>query len=171
VAWPFPQAGTPGLPPFPHIPIAFQQGTAMSDRIFGGIVLTMSFLMMWAATLIEESFIQDPLGPKAFPLVIAGVMALSAVVMFFKPDAEPEWPGLYKLVELLATVGVFVAYAQLLPVAGFVVATIFATAFLCWRLGGTPRQAIFGGGSIAVGIYLLFHFVLGLNLAKGPWGF
>lgn len=143
----------------------------MSDRIFSGIVLTVSFLMMWAATLIEESFIQDPLGPKAFPLVIAGVMAISAVVMFFKPDSEPEWPGLYKVLELVATVGVFIAYAQMLPIAGFVVATIFATAFLVWRLGGAPRQAIVGGISISVGIYVIFHFMLGLNLAKGPWGF
>ncbi|MDO8903832.1 tripartite tricarboxylate transporter TctB family protein [Hydrogenophaga sp.] len=143
----------------------------MSDRIFGGIVLTMSLLMMWATTLIEESFIQDPLGPKAFPLVIAGVMAISAVVMFFKPDGEPEWPGLYKVLELVATVGVFIAYAQMLPIAGFVVATVFATAFLVWRLGGTPRQAGVGGIAIAVGIYLVFHFMLGLNLAKGPWGF
>lgn len=143
----------------------------MSDRIFGGIVLTLAFLMMWATTLIEESFIQDPLGPKAFPLVIAAVMALSAVAMIVKPDPDPEWPGLHKLFELVATVGVLVAYAQLLPVAGFVVCTVFATAFLCWRLGASPRQSAQGGVLIALGVYGLFQHVLGLNLARGPWGF
>lgn len=143
----------------------------MSDRIFGGIVLTVAFLMMWATTLIEESFIQDPLGPKAFPLVIAAVMALAAVVIIIKPDANPEWPDLRKMIELVATVGMLVAYAQLLPVVGFVIATMFVTAFLCWRLGASTRQSIQGGVLIALGVYGLFQHVLGLNLARGPWGF
>jgi putative tricarboxylic transport membrane protein len=143
----------------------------MSDRIFGGIALTVSLLMMWGATIIEESFIQDPLGPKAFPLAIAVVMAISSVVMVIKPDAEPHWPRLVKLAELLATVGVFVAYAQLLPIAGFILSTMVATAFLCWRLGAQPRQAAIAGVFIALGIYAIFQHVLGLNLARGPWGF
>lgn len=143
----------------------------MSDRIFGGTVLALALLMMWATTLIEESFIQDPLGPKAFPLVIAVVMALAAVVIIIKPDANPEWPTLRKNLELVATVGVLVAYAQLLPIVGFVVGTMFATGFLCWRLGASPRQSVQGGVLIAIGIYGLFQHVLGLNLARGPWGF
>lgn len=143
----------------------------MSDRIFGAVALTVSLLMMWATTLIEESFIQDPLGPKAFPLVIAVIMAATAIFMILKPDADPEWPGLHKLLELAATLGMLVAYAQLLPVAGFVVSTLGAAAFLCWRLGANGRQALLGALSIAIGIYLVFQHLLGLNLAKGPWGF
>ncbi|GAB3183810.1 tripartite tricarboxylate transporter TctB family protein [Hydrogenophaga aquatica] len=143
----------------------------MSDRIFGSIALAVALMMMWATTLIEESFIQDPLGPKAFPLVIAGVMAIAGVVMLFKADAEPEWPGLFKLLELLVTLGVLVAYAQLLPIAGFVVSTAFLSAFLCWRLGATPRQSLQGGLIISLGVYGLFQHLLGLNLATGPWGF
>jgi putative tricarboxylic transport membrane protein len=143
----------------------------MSDRIFGAVALTFSLLMMWATTLIEESFIQDPLGPKAFPVAIAVVMAISAIVMMIKPDDNPHWPGLRKWAELGITVGVLVAYGQSLPIAGFVLSTTIATAYLCWRLGASARQSATGGVSIAVGIYLLFHFALGLNLAKGPWGF
>ena len=142
----------------------------MSDRIFGGTMLALALLMMWATTLIEESFIQDPLGPKAFPMVIAVVMALAAVVMIIKPDANPEWPELRKTLELVVTVGVLVAYAQLLPIAGFVLSTMFATGFLCWRLGASPRQSVQGGVLIALGIYVVFQHVLGLNRARGPWG-
>ena len=143
----------------------------MTDRIFSGIVLTVAFLMMWATTLIEESFIQDPLGPKAFPMVIAVVMAIAAVVMFIKPDANPEWPAVRKVLELVATVGVLVAYAQSLPVLGFVLSTALTTTFLCWRLGASTRQSVQGGVLIALGVYGLFQHLLGLNLAKGPWGF
>lgn len=143
----------------------------MSDRIFGSATIALSLLMMWATGLIEESFIQDPLGPKAFPLVIAGIMGLSGLVMLFKPDAEPHWPGMVKLAELVATVGVFVAYAEIMPKVGFVLSTAVATAFLVWRLGGTTRQSLIGGIVISVGIYAVFQHVLGLHLAKGPWGF
>ena len=143
----------------------------MSDRIFGGATILLSLLMMWATGLIEESFIQDPLGPKAFPLVIAGVMGISGLVMIFKPDAEPHWPSLTRLAELVATVGVFIVYAQMLPIAGFVLSTAVASAFLVWRLGGSTRQSLIGGIVIAIGIYAVFQHVLGLNLAKGPWGF
>lgn len=142
-----------------------------SDRIFATVVLVAALGMAWATTQIEESFIQDPLGPKAFPMLIAVLMAASAVVMFLKPDADPHWPGLYKFLELVATTGVLIAYAQLLPIVGFVLATTCASAFLTWRLGGTARQSAMGGVSTAVGIFLLFQYVLGVNMAKGPWGF
>lgn len=143
----------------------------MSDRIFGSVVIALSLSILWASSLIEESFIQDPLGPKAFPNLIAVIMGLCGAAMIFKPDAEPHWPRLMKLAELVATLGVMVAYAQLLPIAGFVVSTIGATAFLSWRLGATARQAGVGAVLIALGIYVVFQHVLGLNLAKGPWGF
>jgi putative tricarboxylic transport membrane protein len=143
----------------------------MSDRIFAGIVLAVALAMGWATTQIQESFIQDALGPKAFPMLIAVLMAVSAVVMFFKPDADPHWPGLYKTLELAATAGVLMAYAQLLPIAGFVLATTCATAFLCWRLGANSRQSAQAGVLTAVGIFVLFQYVLGVNMAKGPWGF
>ncbi|PKO61611.1 MAG: tripartite tricarboxylate transporter TctB family protein [Betaproteobacteria bacterium HGW-Betaproteobacteria-18] len=143
----------------------------MSDRIFAVIVLAVALAMGWATTQIQESFIQDALGPKAFPMLIAVLMGVSAIVMFFKPDANPHWPGLYKWLELLATAGVLIAYAQLLPIAGFVLATACASAFLSWRLGGNARQSSIGGVLTAVGIFVLFQYGLGVNMAKGPWGF
>jgi len=142
-----------------------------SDRIFAVIVLAVSLGMMWATTQIEESFIQDPLGPKSFPMLIGVLMAVSAVVMFFKPDVDPHWPKAYKFLELAATTGVLVAYAQMLPIAGFVLATACASAFLTWRLGGNARQSGLGGMLTSVGIFVLFQYGLGVNMAKGPWGF
>jgi putative tricarboxylic transport membrane protein len=143
----------------------------MTDRIFASIVMVVALVMALAATQIQESFIQDPLGPKAFPILIAGLMAAAAVVMLVKPDRNPHWPSFKKVLELLGTTGVLVAYAYLLPLAGFVLATAVATAFLCGRLGANLRQSVQGGLLTSVGIYLVFQWVLGINLAKGPWGF
>ena len=44
-----------------------QEKFTMTDRLFGLAALLLAGLMTWGASVIEESFIQDPLGPKAFP--------------------------------------------------------------------------------------------------------
>lgn len=143
----------------------------MSDRIFGvfGILLAIGYV--FAALAIEESFLSDAVGPKAFPMIIAAVLGLSGAVIALRPDAEPEWPALGRLVEIGAAVIVMVLYAEMLPVAGFVIATAFAAAYLAWRLGSGPFEAMAVGIGTSVGIYVVFHLVLGLSLARGPWGF
>lgn len=143
----------------------------MSDRIFGGFGLLFAGLVVWATSRIEESFIQDPLGPKAFPLVIAVLVAVSSVVMLAKPDQGSSWPSLKKWLEMTITVGVMVAYAIVLPELGFVLASAVLAAFMVQRLGGTLTQSIFGGFAMSIGIFVVFGYGLGLSLARGPWGF
>ncbi len=140
----------------------------MSDRIFGfiGVLLAIGY-----ALVIEESFLSDAVGPKAFPLIIAAVLGLSSAAIALKPDAEPSWPGLKRLAELAAATVVLILYAELLPVLGFITSTALASAYLAWRLGSHPIEAVIVGVGIAVGIYVIFHLVLGLSLARGPFGF
>ncbi|AUH35129.1 tripartite tricarboxylate transporter TctB family protein [Paracoccus tegillarcae] len=143
----------------------------MTDRIFGlfGILLAIGFVM--AAFAIEESFLSDVVGPKAFPLIIATVLGVSSAVIALRPDPEPVWPPLGRLAEIAAAVLVMVLYAELLPVVGFVISTAFAAGYLAWRLGSRPLEAVLVGVGTSVGIYVIFHLVLGLSLARGPLGF
>lgn len=143
----------------------------MSDRIFAVFGLIFAGLMAWSSTLIEESFIQDPLGPKAFPVVIAALVALASVAMLIKPDQDPLWPQARKWLELAISVGVMVIYAYILPEVGFVIASALLTAFLVNRLGGTLPQALVAGVLTSVTVFVVFGYGLHLSLAKGPWGF
>ena len=143
----------------------------MSDRIFASICIALAVLMGWGATIIEESFIQDPLGPKAFPLVIALVLAACGVAMFLRPEEDPVWPHRRKQIQLLWTIGAMILYVQFLPVVGFLVATAIGAGFLSWQLGASVKQACWGGFGISVSIYVVFKLVLGLSLARGPFGF
>ena len=79
--------------------------------------------------------------------------------------------ALGRLVEVFAAVVVMILYAEMLPVAGFVIATAFAAGYLAWRLGSHPIEAVAVGIGTSVGIYVIFHLLLGLSLAKGPFGF
>lgn len=143
----------------------------MSDRIFGVIGLLLSAFYVWQATLIQESFIQDPVGPKAFPVLIAIVLAAASLVFVLRPDPAPHWPAAGRLFEIAVSAALMIAYALALPEAGFVASTAVAAAFLSWRLGTHPLAAVIAGIAIAIGIYVVFHLILGLSLAEGPWGF
>ncbi|WP_341211572.1 tripartite tricarboxylate transporter TctB family protein [uncultured Limimaricola sp.] len=142
----------------------------MSDRIFGGIGLMLALLYVWRATIIPDSFMSDAVGPRAFPYGIATIMALASLWFLFKPDPEPEWPQMGRLAEIGLAAAVMIAYAQLLPEVGFVIATAFAAAYLTWRLGSTLLQSVIIGVATSLGIYVIFHLVLGLSLARGPLG-
>ena len=143
----------------------------MSDRIFGAVGILLAIGYVFAALAIEESFLSDAVGPKAFPLIIAAILGVSSAIIALRPDAEPQWPALGRLVEIAAAVVVMILYAEMLPVAGFVVATAFAAGYLAWRLGSSLIEAVLTGVGTSVGIYIIFHLVLGLSLARGPWGF
>lgn len=143
----------------------------MSDRIFGVIGLIISAIFIWRATVIQESFISDAVGPKTFPIIIAIVLGLASAYFIARPDAEPAWPRFATLAELFMTVVVMVAYAELLPVLGFAVCTAIAAAYLSWRLGSPALQALIAGVATSAGLYIVFRLILGLSLARGPLGF
>ncbi|MDH3235538.1 MAG: tripartite tricarboxylate transporter TctB family protein, partial [Alphaproteobacteria bacterium] len=88
-----------------------------------------------------------------------------------RPDPEPQWPVLSRALEIIAAVAVLIGYALALEPVGFVIATAVAAALLSWRLGSTLGGAMMSGVGISVGIYTVFHLILGLSLAKGPLGF
>ncbi|HPG21492.1 MAG TPA: tripartite tricarboxylate transporter TctB family protein [Amaricoccus sp.] len=143
----------------------------MGDRLFGGIGLLLAAFFIWQATQIQVSFISDPVGPKTFPIIIGLLLGISSLAVLLKPDPKPDWPAPGRLVEIGIAVLVLVVYAYSLPVIGFVFATAIAAAFLSWRLGTSPLQAIAAGAATSVGIYVVFHLILGLSLAEGPLGF
>jgi putative tricarboxylic transport membrane protein len=143
----------------------------MTDRIFGVVGLLLAIGFALAALTIQESFLSDAVGPKAFPLIIATILGLSSAVIALRPDESPQWPALGLLVEVFAAAVVMVMYAQFLPVAGFIIATFFASAYLTWRLGSGLVGSLMTGVGTSLGIYVVFHLVLGLSLARGPLGF
>jgi len=143
----------------------------MTDRIFGVVGLLLAIGFALAALTIQESFLSDAVGPKAFPLIIATILGLSSAVIALRPDESPQWPALGLLVEVFAAAVVMVMYAQFLPVAGFIIATFFASAYLTWRLGSGLVGSLMTGVGTSLGIYIVFHLALGLSLARGPLGF
>ena len=143
----------------------------MSDRIFGTACLTLAAFYIYFATQIQIGFMSDPMGPRAFPILIGVVLGLAGLYPIFRPDADPDWPGFDRILEILFAVAVMIAYTYALPEFGFTASTTAAAGLLSWRLGAPPLRAAIAGLVIAVGIFVIFRLILKLSLAVGPWGF
>ena len=143
----------------------------MSDRIFGGFGLALAIFYIWAASIIKDSFMVDVVGPRAFPYIVGVVMGVCSIYFIIRPDNEPKWPALNSLMEIMVAAAVLLLYAWALPKVGFLTSTVFATAYLTWRLGTKPFWSLVTGVITSGGIYIVFHLILGLSLAKGPLGF
>ena len=143
----------------------------MSDRIFGLFGLALAAFYIWATSIIPDSFMVDVIGPRAFPYIVGTVLAICALYFLLRPDPEPEWPVLANLIEIIFATAVMFLYAWALKRVGFIIATVFATAYLSWHLGTKPLGALLTGVGTAIGIYVVFYLILGLSLAKGPLGF
>lgn len=143
----------------------------VSDRIFGGIGLALSLFYFWAASIIPDSFMVDIIGPRMFPYIVGSVLTACSVYFILKPDKEPKWPVLRDLAEIMFAVATMLLYAWILPELGFIISTILATSYLTWRLGTKILNSLVTGVVTSVGIYVVFHLILGLSLAEGPLGF
>ncbi len=144
----------------------------MSDRLLGGIVLIVALAFVVGATQIKTSgLIFEPVGPRTFPIIIGCILAVSAIFPIIRPDPDPNWPPKRRLLEIGIVLVVLIVYAQILTTIGYVAATSLAAGVISWRLGARPWVAGIVGLGVGVGTYLVFHLVLKLSLAEGPWGF
>lgn len=143
----------------------------MSDRILGIVCVVLAGLFIWQATQVETGFIVDPLGPRVFPMIVGAMLGLAGLYPILRPDPEPAWPSRARVLEIGFAVLVMVFFAAFVGNLGFVATTTVTAGLLSWRLGSRPLAALLTGVGIAVVIYVLFHFALGISLARGPWGF
>jgi len=139
-----------------------------SDRVFGLVATLLALAYIAAARDIQTSFLSDPVGPKAFPMIIGSVGALSAMFMVFRPDPEPQWPGLRTVAALALAVLVLVGYAYTLKPMGFLLPTAVVAAILSYQISPRIKHAALTGTGLSLGLFLIFRFALGLGLVAFP---
>ncbi len=141
-----------------------------SDRIFGLVALFVALAYIASATQIQTSFLADPVGPRAFPILVGAVAALSALAMIVRPDPDPAWPTGRTWISLAVAVLVLVGYAYTLKPLGFIVPTAIAAGVLSYQLSPRPVAAAVTGVALSVGLFVLFRYALGLGLIPLPKG-
>ena len=142
----------------------------MSDRIFGLVVVLVALVYVFGATQIQTSFLSDPVGPKAFPYIIAGVAILAAFIVILFPDAEPKWPPLAIFGKLLFAVVVLTGYAYTLKPLGFIIPTAVAAGLISLQIRPQALLSIITGTGLSVSLFIVFKYALGLGLYAFPKG-
>lgn len=141
-----------------------------SDRIFGLVTLFVALGYIASATQIQTSFLPDPVGSKAFPILVGAVAALCSLVMILKPDPDPDWPVMRTWGALAVAVIVLIIYAYALKPLGFVIPTALAAGILSYQISPRALPAALSGVGLSIGLFILFRYALGLSLVGFPKG-
>ncbi|MVW71546.1 MULTISPECIES: tripartite tricarboxylate transporter TctB family protein [unclassified Bordetella] len=142
----------------------------MTDRTLGICALVLAALMTWAGWDIEAPFAYEPVGPRAFPLLIALIIGLCGLRLAIKGGnpVEGNPPGANPRIALMVLGAA--AYAFLFQWLGFVIATALMTVYVGRLFGGGWGKSALGGVIMGVFFFLLFDKALDVVLPAGLLG-
>jgi putative tricarboxylic transport membrane protein len=143
----------------------------MSDRLLGVACLATAGGMAWAAQGYAAEISYEPVGPRAFPMLLAVLLAIGGAWLVLKPTLTG---GSLKDVPLGPTawaVGAVAAYALLFERLGFPLATTLMAVPLGMAFGGTWKASLAGGAGLGLGCWFLFDKLLDVVLPTGVLSF
>ncbi|WP_157270007.1 tripartite tricarboxylate transporter TctB family protein [Azohydromonas aeria] len=144
----------------------------MSDRILGAACVVASAGMVWAAQGYAAEISYEPVGPRAFPLLLAALMGVGGLWLVFKPTLRGV--AAFRDVPWKATLlcaAAVAAYALLFELLGFTLATALMAVPVGLAFGGSLAQALAGGAGLGLVLFLLFDKVLDVVLPSGVLSF
>jgi putative tricarboxylic transport membrane protein len=142
----------------------------LNDRVLGVAALLLAAFLTWQGWGLQAPFAYEPVGPRAFPLLLALVIALCGAWLLAKGRfvAPGNPPGANGRIALL--VGLVAGYALLFQWLGFVIATALMVTVVGRLFGGSWRGCVVGGVSMGVLFFLLFDKLLDVVLPTGILG-
>jgi putative tricarboxylic transport membrane protein len=139
----------------------------MSDRIFAVLLLLGAVSYAIVAYSLEVPFQYEPLGPKPWPILIAVIVSICAVIVLVRPDPEPHWPVGGTLVRHGVLLIGLALYAVLFEPLGFMLTTTVVCAVFALMLRAPMLWAGAFGLLMGVAGYYLWTELLQLNLPAG----
>lgn len=139
----------------------------MNDRILGIGALALAAFMTAAGWGIAAPFAYEPVGPRAFPLLVAAIIGLCGLWLVYKGGHTVEGNPAGANGRIALMMAFTVAYAFLFQWLGFVIATSLMTVFVGRLFGGGWVKCAIGGVVMSVLFFLLFDKVLDVVLPGG----
>lgn len=144
----------------------------MSDRILGGVCVVVAASMAWAAKDYAAPISYEPVGPRAFPLVLAALMAIGGLWLVIKPTPRPGGDFDFTHFRPIALCALaIVIYAALFQTLGFTLATALMAVPVGMVFGGNWWKSLLGGIGLGLGLFLLFDKLLDVVLPTGVLSF
>ena len=143
----------------------------MSDRILGAVCIAVGAGMAWAAQDYAATISYEPVGPRAFPLLLAALMAASGLWLVLRPSLgavnfrSVPWTAI-----VLSAVAIGF-YALLFQALGFTLATTLMAVPVGMAFGGSWKQAVASGAGLGIVLYFMFDKLLDVVLPTGILSF
>lgn len=142
----------------------------LNDRVLGIAALIFAAAITALGYDLEPPFSYEPVGPKAFPLLLALIIALCGVRLIIKGGGEVEANPEGANARIAAMAAYLAGYAFLFQWIGFIAATSLMVALVGRLFQATWVQAIVGGLILSIGLFFLFDKGLDVVLPTGILG-
>ncbi len=139
----------------------------MSDRILGAVCVVAATAMAWAASGYTPPFSYEPVGPRAFPLLLAALMSIAGLWLLIRPARGCSYFKGLPLQAIALCIGAVFVFALLFELLGFVLATLLMALPVGLAFGGSWKQALAGGTGLGLVLYFLFDKLLDVVLPTG----
>ncbi len=143
----------------------------MSDRLLGAVCVVLAAGMAWAGKDYAAPISYEPVGPRAFPLLLSGLLAAGGAWLVLRPGPHASGLGLASMKTLGQAAAAVLAYALLFETLGFTVATALMAVPVGMAFGGRWTQALAGGVGLGLMLYLMFDKLLDVVLPTGVLSF
>lgn len=143
----------------------------MVDRIFSGLMLVVSLILLIMAWGYTAPISYDPIGPRPYPVILLGLLIILTGIIAFRPAkfAEKISLGLDKPIikNLVLCTVAMTLYAILFEMLGYIVATTLMAWGIGILFGGHWLRALIASTIMAVATYFLFNGPLEVTLPAG----
>lgn len=140
----------------------------MSDRILGAVCMLLAVSMAWAAQSYVAEISYEPVGPRAFPMLLAALLAAGGLWLLFKPaEGQPPRYAQVPLKLVALTLGTVFFYAFAFETLGFPLATALMAVPIGMAFGGKPLKCLAAGLVLGVGCFFMFDRLLDVVLPAG----
>ena len=150
----------------------------MADRVIFVCTLILAGVYFYATEKLPSLEIGDPLGPKAFPRLLAIGLIITLIVLAIEmvrgrkvvasdvPKAEPVDRATIMIVGGVA-VWTFLYFLVFEPLGHVISTTLYLLGLTCYFNKGKWTANILTSVLFSLIAYLMFTKVLGVNLARG----
>ena len=142
------------------------------QRIFASVLLLVCVGLALMAWPYQAAFSYEPVGPRAFPLLMLGLMSLALVYMVIRPTPvvhSEDDPQLDR--ETLNKIGICVVllliFAGLFEPLGFILSSMLIGIPMARLYGGRWLPSVVVTTLMAIGLYLLFDKLMDVPLPLG----
>ncbi|PQZ92066.1 MULTISPECIES: tripartite tricarboxylate transporter TctB family protein [Pseudomonas] len=142
------------------------------QRIFASIMLLVCAGLALMAWPYQAAFSYEPVGPRAYPLLMLGLMSLGLIYMIIRPqptkhtDDEPPLDR-ETLVKIGVCVALLIVFAGTFEPLGFILSSMLIGIPMARLYGGRWLPSVVIVSLMAVGLYLLFDKAMDVPLPLG----